>query len=388
MSGGETPGGKPRIAVYRRAFLNRSETFVRDHMLFLRRHAPTALASWCTPQPLEVPGVPLLVARDTSLVGRVAERLPARLRGYAGDRQAVGLRAALSRLRPDLLHVHFGSDASVVVEVAAELGIPLVVTWHGYDATLYDEALARSVAGRLLLARRAQILETSAATIAVSGFIADELARKGADRTSLHVVPCGVDVERLVHTPPPVDGGLLFVGRLVQKKGLEDLLRALAGVPGAPALRVIGDGPLRAGLEELASQLQVDVRFLGTRSTPEVAAAMRESVAVVIPSRRAANGDCEGLPVTSLEAAASGRPVIAYAHSGLRESVVDGETGLLVPEGDVEGLSAAISTLLADRDMQQQFGRAGRRHVEERFDIRATTERIERIYDEALTVVR
>ena len=110
---------------------------------------------------------------------------------------------------------------------------------------------------------------------------------------------------------------------------------------------------------------------------------MREAQAVVIPSRRAANGDCEGLPVVSLEAAASGRPVVAYAHSGLVESVLDGTTGLLAPEGDVAALAAAVEKLGADADLRAAFGLAAREHAVRSFDIRVTTARIEQVYDRA-----
>lgn len=371
------------VAVYRRQFLNRSETFVRDHLLSLQRWRPTALTSWRQDDPLEVPGVPVVEAREHPGLTRVLSRLPERVVGRPGEREERQLRRALRRLRPDVLHVHFGTDAAVVVRVAAELGIPLVVTWHGYDATMHDEALAGSVSGRLLLERREQVLASSAGTIAVSGFIAGELARRGADPARLDVVPCGVDTERVVWTPPPADGGLLFVGRLVEKKGLGDLLEALAGLAAPPPLTVIGDGPLRAQLQERAARSGIDVRFLGVRTSEEVRAAMREAQAVVIPSRRAANGDCEGLPVVSLEAAASGRPVVAYAHSGLVESVQDGSTGLLAREGDVAGLAGALEKLTADADLRAAFGLAARDLAVRSFDIRVTTARIEAVYDRA-----
>jgi len=373
-----------RVAVYRRVWLNRSETFVRDHVLALRRWRPTAVTSSLLDDPLAVPGVDVVQGREGEATRRLLDRLPQRLAGSHQERLERQLRQALRRLRPDLVHAHFGTDAAVVAPVAAALGIPMVVTWHGYDATQYDEALAGSDAGRLLLERREQILAGSAGTIAVSGFIAGELERKGADPQRTDVIPCGVDTESFTVGPPPPDGGLLFVGRLVEKKGVADLIEALAGLSSAPSLTVIGDGPLRAGLQERAAGVGVRVEFLGLRSSEEVRAAMARASVVVVPSRRASNGDCEGLPVVSMEAAASGRPVIAYAHSGLVESVLDQRTGLLVPEGDVAGLATAIEKLGADPDLLREYGAAARAHAVANFDIRSTTARIEAVYDKAL----
>lgn len=376
-----TTGATRRVAVYRQAFLNRSETFVRDHMLNLRRWQPTALSSWRAPDPLEVPGVPLVVAGEGSVGERLRRRVPQRLLSAPAEHQQDLLRKALRRLRPDVVHAHFGTDAAVVVRAAAELDIPLVVTWHGYEATQYDDFLRRSEAGRLLLERRADVLSGAAGTIPVSRFIASELARKGGDEARMDVIPCGVDTREVTWTPPPPDGCLLFVGRLVEKKGLGDLLEALAGLTNPPRLQVIGSGPLREPWERQAAEAGLDVEWLGTRTSAQVREAMRSAAAVALPSRRAANGDCEGLPVVSLEAGASGRPVIGYAHSGLVDSVLDGTTGFLAPEGDVSALATSVEKVFSDADLREGLGLAGRDHVVANFDIRATTGRIEALYE-------
>ncbi|GAB3464707.1 glycosyltransferase [Kineococcus endophyticus] len=322
-------------------------------------------------------------AREGDVRRKVLDRLPQRIAGTHDGRQERRLRSALRRLRPDVVHAHFGTDAAVVAPVARELGIPFVITWHGYDATVHDEVLAQSESGRTLLARREELLRDAAGTIAVSGPIARELERHGATPGSIDVIACGVDTQAVAGTPPPPDGGLLFVGRLVEKKGLGDLLDALSGLAAPPPLTVIGDGPLRARMESRAQAAGLDVRFLGVRGSDEVREQMRAAQAVVIPSRRATNGDCEGLPVVSLEAGACARPVVAYAHSGLVESVLDGTTGLLAQEGDVAGLATAIEKVSQDADLREALGRAGRDHVVRSFDIRVTTARIEAVYDRA-----
>lgn len=371
------------VGVYRRTFLPVSETFVRDHLLNLSRYRPTALTSYLAQDALAVPGVRVVVADDRRTTTRVRRRLPARFHPALGEREERGLAQAVDRTGVDLLHAHFGTDGAVAVGAARRSGVPSVVTFHGYDATVRPEVMARTAVGRLLLDRWQHVVHGRTLIIAVSSAIRDELVSRGADPGVIHVVPCGVDTTRFAFSEVDPQGRLLFVGRLVEKKGLADLLHALSGTATARPLDVIGEGPLRADLEALAGRLGVDVTFLGPRPSEVVRARMRACSVVVMPSRRAADGDTEGMPVTSIEAGASGRPVVGYAHSGLRDSVVTGRTGELVPEGDVAALGAALEGLLGDPGRLRAHGSAARAHVVEHFDIRSTSARIEEVYDEA-----
>jgi len=332
---------------------------------------------------MAVPGVPVDVAVDRRLVSRLRRRLPSALRADQLLDEERGLAHLLSIHRPDVLHAHFGTDGALAVGAAGRVGVPTVVTFHGYDATVKPEALREDAIGRLLLDRWQSVVAGRAHVIAVSRFIADQLLDRGASPSRLHVVPCGVDTRLFTPTPTGAHRPLLFVGRLVEKKGCDDLLRVLSARPELPPVDIVGDGPLRGELEQTARRSGVQARFLGTRSSDEVRALMRQCSVVVMPSRRAAQGDTEGLPVTSLEAGASGRPVVGYAHSGLIDSVISGQTGTLVPERDVEGLGRSLVELLGDEVRLAEFGVAAREHVVANFDIRSTTERIEQVYDVA-----
>jgi glycosyltransferase involved in cell wall biosynthesis len=178
---------------------------------------------------------------------------------------------------------------------------------------------------------------------------------------------------------------VLFVGRLVEKKGCEDLLRAVAAGVRSAKLTIIGDGPLREALSRLARELDVPADFLGAQPHERVHDEMRRAQLVALPSRTAADGDQEGLPVVALEAAASGRPVVGYRHSGIPEAVIDGHTGLLALEGDVAGLAAVLAELLDDPDRSQAMGTMARDRATQLFDLTATTARIEDVYDRVLT---
>ena len=151
----------------------------------------------------------------------------------------------------------------------------------------------------------------------------------------------------------------------------------------AVALDIVGDGPLAPALRSRAAALGIAaaVEFAGALPADEVAAQLRRAWLLAAPSLTASDGDAEGLPNTVVEAAASGLPVIASDHSGIPEAVEDGRTGLLVPEGDVEGLAHTITGLLGAPDRRSDMARAARALAEERFDLVRQTELLEAIYD-------
>jgi glycosyltransferase involved in cell wall biosynthesis len=144
---------------------------------------------------------------------------------------------------------------------------------------------------------------------------------------------------------------VVAVGRLVDQKNHELAIRAITRVPDA-TLAIVGDGPLRVELERLAAELGAPVVFTGVRK--DARALMGAADAVVMASR------WEGLPLTALEALASGTPLVATSVRGLRELVTDGENALLVPE-DPEAVAAALQRVLDDPELAARLGEAGRR---------------------------
>ncbi|SJN10458.1 Poly(glycerol-phosphate) alpha-glucosyltransferase [Leucobacter sp. 7(1)] len=201
------------------------------------------------------------------------------------------------------------------------------------------------------------------------------------------MLPIGVPVtESAVAVSRPVD--VVFLGRLVPKKGVSDALQAIAAQPDAQALtcEVIGDGPLRADVEALAKQLDLQVTFTGSLSPARVAQHLARARVLIAPSRYAADGDAEGFGMVFLEAALAGVPAVAYRHGGVPEAVVDGETGLLVREGDIAALASSLRELLADEDLRVAMGEAARQRVREQFDVAVRTPLLERLFDEVTAV--
>jgi glycosyltransferase involved in cell wall biosynthesis len=163
----------------------------------------------------------------------------------------------------------------------------------------------------------------------------------------------GVDVARVkteVGQRRPEPGRLLFVGRLVDKKGVDVLLRALALLPDPVHLVIVGDGPLRRDLDELATSLGVAGRaeFLGKQTRQEVMAQFARAAVVVLPSQVGGGGDQDGVPVVLAEAIAAGVPVVASRLGGIAEHLADGTTAWLAAPGVPESLAGALKAALDD----------------------------------------
>lgn len=267
-----------------------------------------------------------------------------------------------------LVHAHFGPDGTRLARASWLARRPLVVTFHGYDATTPQTTLGVDYS---------PLFHKAARLVAVSKFIRSKLVEAGAPEGKIAVEPIGIPVGP--DSPRRGPGKhLLFVGRLIASKGCADLLEALSGMSDAPPLLIVGDGPQRAELERLAEQRRVEASFVGAREPQYVKNAMAASIALCLPSRT------EGLPTVCLEAAAARLPVVSYPAGGIPEAVVEGETGLLGPVGDTRVLAGHLTRIISDGDLAARFGGAGRRMVETQFDIRKRTARLEQLYDEVV----
>ena len=371
-----TPAGARRVAVLRREWLRPSETFVRDHVAALQRWTPVTGAYLRVPRTVSEPDCRVATgSRPAEFAWRYGPRRPWQRR----------LARQLAEREVAAMHVHFGVDALDLLPVRELLGVPLVVTFHGYDASATGRANMRDY-----FARIGEVFAAADRLVAVSDFVAGRLRELAAPGEKIRTVVNGVDVERFAGTRLPPGAAeppsVLFVGRLVEKKGVADLLDAAASLPAPSRARidVVGDGPLAEPLARTAAARGLDVRFHAFAGHDAIAAMMRRATLVCVPSRQAADGDSEGLPTVAVEAAAAGVPVVATRHAGLPEIVVDGETGLLAPEGDVAGLAAQMERVLGDPALAAALGAAARRRATARFDIRRQARVLEQLYDEAV----
>lgn len=353
---GAPASSSPFLCVVAEHAVSVSETFIQDHIdklpcrtIFLNGRCPM-LGSRPAPP----------------VVGRLfSSRL-----WRPSDQAVTGAYArAFRRLRVDVVLAEYGPAGVMVLDACRTLGIPLVVHFHGYDASL-REVVQRHAAGY-----RA-VFEGAAAIVAVSRAMEATLIALGAPASKVHCNPYGIDCARFAGgnpaAAPPV---LLAVGRLVEKKGPLLTLRAFAAVhrrrPEA-RLRMIGDGPLWRECASLVSELGLEkaVTMLGAQPHAVVSEEMRRARGFVQHSLEASSGDSEGTPVAVLEAGATGLPVVSTRHGGIPDVVIEGETGFLVAEGDVEGMAAALERLVTDPALASRLGAAARLRVSTHFSTR------------------
>jgi glycosyltransferase involved in cell wall biosynthesis len=274
--------------------------------------------------------------------------------------------------------------------LAKWLGIPLVTTFHGFDATLSTAALLTSPAWANYPLFRRRLGRQGDLFLCTSGFIRDRVLEMGFPEARTRVHYIGVDCRAIEPRDPAEETAtILHVARLVEVKGTRYLIRAfdrLARRTANAELAIIGDGPLKRSLEALVKSLGLErrVRFLGALPHAQVLAWMRKAAMLVLPSVQTSTGRVEGLGMVLLEAAAAGVPVVGSRIGGIPEGIVDRQTGFLVPEKDPAALARRMTDLLDDAAMRLGMGARARALVEERFDIERQTNILETFYDALL----
>lgn len=366
----------PSLIVYAPRVLPLSQTFVADQARALRRWQPTLVGRTRVDGGLDVAD---LVDRQVEPSGRASTRY------QQVTRRVAALQRATQRCHPALIHAHFLTGGIDVFSSLRPPPCPVVVSAHGFDATLHSSPRRTADPRQWLLgALRGRLLTRSVNLIAVSRFIAGELVRLGADEGRITVLPTGVDTAFFQPGPPVSGGGILFVGRLVAQKGVADLLTAAGALKSqgvSAPVRIIGDGPERARLERLARRLRIEVTFLGGQPREAVRDAMQRAEVLCGPSRTDRTGAREGFGMVYAEAQATGLPVVATASGGIPEAVDHGRSGLLVPEGDPRRLAEALRACLTDAALHARLSAASRPRVLERFDLATQTAKLEALYD-------
>lgn len=277
----------------------------------------------------------------------------------------------------------YGGVGVWCAEACRRAGIPLIVHFHGHDA--YDRDILKMFEGTY-----EGMFEQAAAVIAVSHAMEQQLIALGAPAEKIHYNPCGVDTGKFGGAEPAqADPVFLAVGSFREKKAPHLTIAAFARVhrvcPEA-RLRMIGAGVLMDKCVELTKELGIEnaVTFLGGQPHSVVEEEMSRARCFVQHSVVAESGDSEGTPVAVLEAGAAGLPLVSTIHAGIPDVVVEGETGFLVAEHDVEGMAEHMLRLAQDPVLAGKMGERARKHIAENFSMERSLGRLWTIIDSSI----
>ncbi|MEZ6017725.1 MAG: glycosyltransferase [Planctomycetota bacterium] len=373
----------------RHRWLGPTETWLYNQV----RHLPASVEPHVVCQVVEhadrFPTAHVHAASATPSFGRVTDRLltALRLRRWPGHVARVG-----RHVGADLLHAHFAPWAWTVRGAAQRLGVPLVVSFYGYDVNQLPSAHPH------WRARYAELFDAAALVLCEGEFMARAIAQLGCPPERLRVQRLGVDVAGIRFQPrAPLPSGplrVLMASAFREKKGIPIGLEALTrlSLRRPVELTLIGDASdLEASrvekrlIDAALERARFPVRRLGFQPPSVLFSEAERHDLFLAPSHTASDGDTEGgAPIALIEMAATGIPVVSTTHCDIPGVVADGATGLLAREGDVDDLVATLERALQLGSRWLELTCAARAHVEARFDARAQGEGLAALYREVV----
>jgi len=286
--------------------------------------------------------------------------------------------------KPCLIHAHYGPVGFAALHYKRKFNVPLITAFHGFDMTkLFRYKFWQKAYG--------QLFQEGDVFLTTYKKAKKMLVTMGCPPEKIEVCPSGVDIRdfSFLEKKPEDQIRLLMVNRMVEKKGIEYAVQAMALLkdrfPGLE-LRIVGDGPLREKIDGLVRTLGVNkqVKILGAQPHKIVMEEFSKAHIFINPSVVARDGDDEGGGnITVLEAMASGTPTIATAESG-GEFIFHGTTGLIANEWDARDLADQIACLVENPGVWAPMSRAARKLVEDKFDTNLQAEKLDSIYDSLL----
>lgn len=377
------PGIKPRgkILVFNTSFFDVSQTFVYHQVALLSKHYDMELLGMAFMNPHGYD----LSSFETHKVNRPRGYFNRVLYRFTGIRifSAVSLLKLFRLFRKKrfrAIHAHFGTNALLILPFARFFRIPLVVTFHGADAS-------RMLRVKNYVKRLPKLFDYAAAIIIVSRHMEKSLKLDNWMH-KVHIIPCSVDPDEFEANPDKIKNGrinLIHAGRLTPKKGVPNLIRVFAELASKYPevdLDLAGEGDDEFECRQIVEiyGLENRVRFHGAVDHDNMKKMLENADIFVLNSRTAADGDMEGTPVSLLEAMSLGIAVVSTRHAGIPDVIRDGENGLLVPEFADESLRKAIERLIVDEDFRQTLGREANKTVKQKYSLQVMEEKLIRVF--------
>jgi len=293
----------------------------------------------------------------------------------------IALLNSFKKNKIDLVLAEYGETASKILKLCKALNLPLIVHFHGYDASVSEIIKNNN--------NYKEVFETASYVVVVSKKMYQDLLNLGCPEQKLVYNVYGPKDEFFEVQPNFSKPQFIAIGRFVDKKAPYNLilsfLKVIEKFPEA-TLIMAGDGQLLDTCKNLVKyhQQEANVSFVGVISPEKYREYLKESLAFVQHSVTAENGDSEGTPVGVLEASAAGLPIISTKHAGIPDVIINGETGLLVEEHDVNGMAENIIKLLENPEMAKKMGAKGKINIEENFTLKRHIKVLDDLIEKAI----
>lgn len=374
-----------KVLIFNRAFFYVSETFIYKQVVGIPADIETDLLAFeiTNENGFPAPNKKYKVKRTANTTDRILTAIRKNIFQVKYKFSVFAhfaVKKILSQTPYDLVHAHFGFNALLIYPLAKKLKIPLVVTFHGIDAS--PEMLSEKQYKK----RITRMIGYASAVIIVSPHMKETLSLSD-HAAKVHLIPCGADPAEFDAARQSNKTGFITIlhsGRLVSKKGVPDLIRIFSLLSHQYRnirLFIVGDGPELELSRQLSDDARSDsIQFFGSRPHDEVKKFMADADIFVLNSRVGDNGDMEGVPVSLLEAMSMRLGVISTRHAGIPYVITDNVNGLLIDEKDHIALTSALEKLITDADLRKRLGESARQTVIDRFTIRETNRKIEEVY--------
>jgi glycosyltransferase involved in cell wall biosynthesis len=373
-----------KILVFSKSFFPLSETFIYHQVIGLSENNDVTLLSFSFvngdlfPSKNKKISAGRYINKIDEYCSRVLQKLFGIFTLHAVTKGR--LKGILQKEAPDVIHAHYGFAALLIFPVAKALDIPLVVSFHGIDAS--PALLKKSWYSKELK----RLFEYSKAIIVVSPHMVDNL-QLNTWRHKVHFIPYGIDTDKFSNNIPAKKNNkninILHSGRIISKKGVPDLIKTFIRLTAQHtniSLWILGEGKELVQCKKIVSDLKCkSVHFLGAQPPEMVKKYMSEADIFVLNSRISPQGDMEGTPVSLLEAMSMGLPVVSTLHAGIPFVVRSGVNGILVEEKNNDALGAALTSLITDHELRKELGKNARQTIQTDYGLKGMQHKINRV---------